>query len=666
MDFDLDPLNDMLPEASKKKGRAGVKFQPRTKAFCGMGTTVAALAVNNATNVQPISDPMQSATMMDAEDGGLTNSTGSSLAALDGLGTNINFSFSAIPSSGVPLDDAEGDQHSRVGKSSVENVDIFSGLECIQDFSVQSTKEFSAACSHELETQGKSSFPTVNSSASRECNGVAVQIDSERMDSECQQTAGFHDFETQCIPTGSVVPSETGKETHNTSNLHPDSAILPQNPDCVPTEAVFIDEGSIPTITFNHDMDYLSINSDIIPPDCTTVQLPMSGSQLNVSQTSKLENNVSCSEDILGDPEEQLNESGKSSRQLRKRTVDLQHADELEHATQHMCDEFSGGALREEEDSDPEYRLDDDDGLECEVESSHQKKEMRKGRKKVEKDEPVCKRKRANNTSRPTKEPPKKFSHSSRRKRCVNKDLLNTPEDELDLTRLPLRDIILLAEYKERLTAKEAKAMSSNQRSSSFQGEPTNEGAFYVSEQGECHNEAEGNARVQSNFVLFNHQSFMDRTTTARWSKQDTELFFEGIRQFGTDLSMIQQLFPGRTRHQIKLKLKKEERQHPLMVYEALNNRAKDHSYFKKVIEQLQQVNADAELESTRDYSIGETGDEAAELNPKPNEEEVQLEQVKDMPAEDKEAHKGEASVPLKSDESEEEVDIWSSYKSLG
>ena len=35
-----------------------------------------------------------------------------------------------------------------------------------------------------------------------------------------------------------------------------------------------------------------------------------------------------------------------------------------------------------------------------------------------------------------------------------------------------------------------------------------------------------GYANDQSNF-LFNHHSFMDKTPTARWSKQDTELFYE-------------------------------------------------------------------------------------------------------------------------------------------
>lgn len=52
----------------------------------------------------------------------------------------------------------------------------------------------------------------------------------------------------------------------------------------------------------------------------------------------------------------------------------------------------------------------------------------------------------------------------------------------------------------------------------------------------------------------------------------------QGIRQFGTDFAMIQQLFPGRTRHQVKLKYKKEERQQPMRLSDALTNRSKSKS----------------------------------------------------------------------------------------
>ncbi|RWV79656.1 hypothetical protein GW17_00059181, partial [Ensete ventricosum] len=45
---------------------------------------------------------------------------------------------------------------------------------------------------------------------------------------------------------------------------------------------------------------------------------------------------------------------------------------------------------------------------------------------------------------------------------------------------------------------------------------------------------------------------------------------------FGSDFAMIQQLFPNRTRHQVKLKFKIEERKHPLQVHDALLRPSKD------------------------------------------------------------------------------------------
>ncbi|WOK91888.1 hypothetical protein Cni_G00579 [Canna indica] len=50
---------------------------------------------------------------------------------------------------------------------------------------------------------------------------------------------------------------------------------------------------------------------------------------------------------------------------------------------------------------------------------------------------------------------------------------------------------------------------------------------------------------------------------------------------------MIQQLFPNRTHHQIKLKFKIEERKHPLQVHDALLHRSKDGSHVMQVIKQL-------------------------------------------------------------------------------
>ncbi|CAD5197467.1 unnamed protein product [Musa acuminata subsp. malaccensis] len=59
--------------------------------------------------------------------------------------------------------------------------------------------------------------------------------------------------------------------------------------------------------------------------------------------------------------------------------------------------------------------------------------------------------------------PKKKFPHATRRRRRdlhMNKVLLQTPEDEIDLRQISIRDLIMLAEAKERIARKETAAMS--------------------------------------------------------------------------------------------------------------------------------------------------------------------------------------------------------------
>lgn len=69
------------------------------------------------------------------------------------------------------------------------------------------------------------------------------------------------------------------------------------------------------------------------------------------------------------------------------------------------------------------------------------------------------------------------------------------------------------------------------------------------------------------------------RVTQATWGKRDrsggwgellTDQFYDGLRMFGTDFSMISKMFPGRTRHSVKLKFNKEERDDPIRLERAL------------------------------------------------------------------------------------------------
>ena len=57
-----------------------------------------------------------------------------------------------------------------------------------------------------------------------------------------------------------------------------------------------------------------------------------------------------------------------------------------------------------------------------------------------------------------------------------------------------------------------------------------------------------------------NSASWLRRDKSGGWNESLTERFYEGLRMFGTDFQMISKMFPGRTRHKIKLKFVKEEK----------------------------------------------------------------------------------------------------------
>ncbi|KAJ6716673.1 RNA polymerase III TRANSCRIPTION INITIATION FACTOR B [Salix koriyanagi] len=415
--------------------------------------------------------------------------------------------------------------------------------------------------------------------------------------------------------------------------------------------------------------------------DPCTLEAQVDQNQKYFTESNCLANaNVVHSEDVPVVPGKESSRSGKRkvlsasncSRKSKKSSLaaGTQVVDELDEAQGNggLPAEPPGSSV-DEEDNDYEPGGDEERDDENRVQIASRKKRASKKSKEpvTEKEKQVRKCNRSNDTpEQPMQEPRKKFSHSTRRnKRCVKKDLLDMPEDEIDFKRLPIRDIILFAEYKERLSVKEAttsKIPPNNQSSDNpFHGGYSHyEEDEFAPEQDKTHDDDQTYVRAQPSSSLFNHQSFVDRAPNSRWSKQDTELFYEGIQQFGTDLSMIQQLFPGRTRHHVKLKYKKEERQNPLRLHEALSRRPKDNSYFEKLIEQLQEVAA------IREEHV--SGEEDAELNAENNDEVTKPKQDEDVGVEEDqeenvvaEDHHG----PLKSGVSDEDVgDIWGSYGS--
>ncbi|KAF7948690.1 hypothetical protein EAE96_007884 [Botrytis aclada] len=72
---------------------------------------------------------------------------------------------------------------------------------------------------------------------------------------------------------------------------------------------------------------------------------------------------------------------------------------------------------------------------------------------------------------------------------------------------------------------------------------------------------------------VVNSGQYMKRSAAVRWDATSNELFYQGLRQFGTAFEMIAAMFPDRNRRQIKLKFVREERQNPAKVDRALKGK---------------------------------------------------------------------------------------------
>ncbi|KAI8880193.1 hypothetical protein K501DRAFT_287025 [Backusella circina FSU 941] len=72
-----------------------------------------------------------------------------------------------------------------------------------------------------------------------------------------------------------------------------------------------------------------------------------------------------------------------------------------------------------------------------------------------------------------------------------------------------------------------------------------------------------------------NSKTYGKHTQTRRWSKLETEDFYEAISQFGTDFEMIAHILPGRTRNMVRSKFNKEEKVNPQKVTDYLINKRK-------------------------------------------------------------------------------------------
>ncbi|XP_041825699.1 transcription factor TFIIIB component B'' homolog [Melanotaenia boesemani] len=90
------------------------------------------------------------------------------------------------------------------------------------------------------------------------------------------------------------------------------------------------------------------------------------------------------------------------------------------------------------------------------------------------------------------------------------------------------------------------------------------------------------------------YSSFRKGTYTKPWSTEETDMFYLAVSMVGTDFSMICQLFPLRSRSEIKNKFKREERQNSWRIDKAFRERRKlDIEYFSKLLEKILEVQKD-------------------------------------------------------------------------
>lgn len=103
--------------------------------------------------------------------------------------------------------------------------------------------------------------------------------------------------------------------------------------------------------------------------------------------------------------------------------------------------------------------------------------------------------------------------------------------------------------------------------------------------------------RVEESGTKLNSATYANYTKAEKWTREDTEFFFQALRQFGTDFSLIQRLFPNRSRRQIKKKYLVEDKLNPDRVEEAIKNLNPDTTLYQNLIDVLKTPDSHVEPE---------------------------------------------------------------------
>ncbi|GER51368.1 transcription factor tfiiib component [Striga asiatica] len=667
MSTDFDPLDDIFAdEIGTQAAKAVGKFQPKAK-FRATKKGSASTSVHTSQAVQNLDSTQNKFT------------------------EPVVTAKPSEPWSDVAHHD-NGGWHASMEKSTGVNADVFIGLDALGDFLSPTSIDEEAAAFTDANPHSSVEGSTIS------CKGDSVPIHPSTSQCINSFTTGepigpssdirdpLHTRELdreEVGPTGSLNVTELATQSGDKKGGSPS----------IPPEIDYADKDS--TATFQQDdvLDFSSLDFTSSSPCEPASELPSNEESMNLMETVNLDSGIhsdgvteipaklasrraktqSSGAHIAQDPSSQQPETSRNShdngsgRSLRPRKnkinfCELVDEDEGLHSVE-LSEECPVSSPTEEENNNEEE-------VQAESELKTKKSKSESGKTYDEKEKPARKRKKAKEASdQDAGAKPKKFSHSTRRKRVVDKVLLETPEDEIDYQKVPLRDLIARAEHQEKQMKKneaEAGAPGTKQSNGNSSGSCNDEGTFISKQDGE-YNVEQGSPIAEDTTEFFNYQTYMDKTPSTRWSKQDTELFYEAVRQFGTDLSMIEQLFPGRTRRQVKLKYKKEERQHPMRLRDALTNRTKDYSHFEEVIKRLKQIAAEEKQNGDKDDPIDLTGNEGADdgTTNADDEEPNGKEQTQEEENSDVANDKVEAQSPSKSDGGDDDdLFMWSQYTS--
>jgi len=99
--------------------------------------------------------------------------------------------------------------------------------------------------------------------------------------------------------------------------------------------------------------------------------------------------------------------------------------------------------------------------------------------------------------------------------------------------------------------------------------------------------EVSGYRRVVEEQPLLNSHSYSNWRKPVRWTDADTELFYVALTQFGLDFNLISQLFPKRTRTQVKQKFKRESKRNQAKIEQCISGKGRDQDQYHRMMAQL-------------------------------------------------------------------------------